>query len=197
MDIKAATQTFLDIKKILDQAGVKFWIVDGTALGAVRDSSFILYDTDIDLRISAKDTSIYICEKFKKKGFQCSKIILYHDLISAYAIKKRGIRADIAATYYYPPEDLSVVLAKKPRACITVTPAKFYREDYFIEFLGTKVRLPNPPDEYLNLHYGKNWRIPIKDKVRPVTCIPISIAKYVKYFHEHPEINQKKDGNNA
>jgi len=197
MDIKAATQTFLDIKKILDQAGVRFWIVDGTALGAVRDGSFIPYDTDIDLRISAEDTGLHICEKFRKKGFQCSKIILYHDLVSAYAIKKRGVRSDIAATYYYPPEDLSVVLANKPVAGITVTPAKFYRGDHFVEFLDVKVRLPNPPEEYLDLHYGKNWRTPVKDKGRSAASVPILIAKYVKYFHEHPEINQKRERNNA
>ncbi|GAI14635.1 unnamed protein product [marine sediment metagenome] len=196
MDIKAAKQTFLDIKKILDQAGIKFWLSDGTALGAVREARIISYDRDIDLRALPTEWDFPILfKKFENEGFRCVKSInpkLYKDKPSGSVIFKRGIKTDIGLNYYYPPEDLTVILAGRPLALITVVPAKFFRGDHFVEFLGVKARIPNPPEEYFEMHYGKDWKIPKNERYWKAN-IPISIAKYVKYFHEHPEVNQKKE----
>lgn len=200
MDIKVAERTFLEIKKILDQAGVKFWLVDGTALGIVRDGNFILWDADMDMRVLATDWDFPIMfKKFRDKGFCCKKSInlkLYGDKPSGSVFHKQGIRVDMCMGYYYPPGDLIVVLANHPISGVTVLPASFFRGEYFVEFLGTKVRVPNPPEDYLDLHYGKDWRIPVKTKGWSGS-VPISIAKYVKYFNEYPQINQKKIGSNA
>lgn len=186
MDMKVAKQTFLDIKKVLDGLGVRFWLVDGTALGAVRDGGFIPWDKDMDLRTLATEWDFSVLfKRFENEGFRCVKSInprLYGDKPSGSKLYKRGIKTDICLNYYYPQSDEIVVLAGKPRACVTVLPAKFFRGDHFIDFLGTQVRIPNPPEEYLEYRYGKNWRTPIKDKGWPVSCKPISIAKYVKYF---------------
>jgi len=42
-------ETLKEIKHILDDVGVKYWLDFGTLLGAVRDGKFIPWDTDIDL----------------------------------------------------------------------------------------------------------------------------------------------------
>ncbi|GAG99805.1 unnamed protein product, partial [marine sediment metagenome] len=47
MDLRTAKQAFLDVKETLDQAGIKFWLNSGTALGAVRDKGLIPYDIDV------------------------------------------------------------------------------------------------------------------------------------------------------
>ncbi|GAI17296.1 unnamed protein product, partial [marine sediment metagenome] len=44
MDIEAAKQDLLEIKEILDRLKIKFWLSDGTLLGAVREKNFISYD---------------------------------------------------------------------------------------------------------------------------------------------------------
>lgn len=200
MNIKSAIQTFLDTKEILDQAGIKFWLVDGTALGAVRDGGFIPYDTDIDLRVLSIDWDFSLMfRKFRDIGFRCKKSInpkLYEDKPSGAVFHGRGIRVDICSIYHYPPEDLSICLAGRPVAGITVHPARLFRGDYFVEFLGIKARVPNPPEEYLNLHYGEDWKIPAKAK-RWKGNTRISLAKYVEYFHAHPEINQHKERNSV
>ncbi len=197
MDIKVAKDTFLDIKKILDQAGIKFWLIAGTALGAVRDKGFIPWDIDVDLTVMAKEWNFpKLFKEFGNKGFRCVKKIypkLYKDKPLGTVIFRQGIQVDIDLIYYYPPEDLIVFLPVKPHNHGTLQPAKFYRGENFINFLNTTVGIPYPPEEYLELYYGANWRIPIKDKSWRNIRKSISIAKYVKYFHEHPEINQGKD----
>ncbi len=61
-----------EIKHILDDAGVKWWLEWGTLLGAVRDGKFIPWDTDIDLGMMCAEGCKVIAriEEFEKKGFK-------------------------------------------------------------------------------------------------------------------------------
>jgi len=49
VDEKRWVENLGDVKQILDDAGVKYWLDYGTLLGAVRDGKFIPWDNDIDL----------------------------------------------------------------------------------------------------------------------------------------------------
>lgn len=182
MNLDAAKQNFLEIKEVFDSLEIKFYINDGTLLGAVRHKgNFIPWENDMDLRIPAESRGSHICEAFQKKGFTCRKIVLYHSLISEYQIRKRGIHIDICLNYYYPPEDVNVSLSATPSIQNAVHPARFCREDYFIDFLGTTTLAPNPPEEALEWIYGKNWRIP-NDKDYLSERTRVSLVKYIKYF---------------
>jgi len=198
MNTQTAKEVFIGIKRVLDQLGIKFWLVDGTALGAVREGRFIVGDLDIDLRILAVDFDFAkISSAFKGAGFTCANILnppLYKDKSAGVVVKKRGIKCDMCIGYYYPPTKRLVVLATSPLSNVTVLPASLFDkgEDYFVEFLGLRVRVPNPPEKYLTTRYGKDWKTPKNEKFRS-ECKPISIAKYVNYFHKHPGVNQKVD----
>lgn len=182
MNLADAKKNFLEIKEIFDALGIKFYINDGTLLGAIRHGGeFIPWERDMDLRIAAEDQGDHICRAFQKKGFSCRKVILYRHLISEYQIRKRGIHIDICLNYYYPPEDVSVSLSATPSIQNAVHPASFHRGDCFVDFLGTKTRAPNPPEAALLWIYGKNWRSPkdagyLKERDR------VSLEKYVEYF---------------
>jgi len=194
MNIKDAKQTFLDIKRILDQLSIKFWLVDGTALGTVREGSIITNDQDIDLRVWASDWNFPIVfKKLISNGFICKKIRdtkHYGNLSPGSVIRKRGIKIDICLGYYYPLEDKIVVLAYKPMSNVSVLPARFFKDDYFINFMDIKARVPNPPEEYLKIRYGKDWRIPRAGSYPH--NIPISIKKEFEYINSHPIIDIKE-----
>lgn len=195
MDLRAAEHVFLNVKEILDQAGITFWLNSGTALGAVRNRGFIPWDIDVDLTVMAKEWNFpELFKEFESKGFRCVKKIypkLYKDKPLGAVIFRQGIQTDIDFNYYYPPEDLIVSLPVEPHNHGTLQPARFYRGDHCIDFLNTEVKIPYPPEEYLELYYGTDWRTPIKDWSWLTIRESISIAKYVEYFYEHPEINRK------
>jgi len=44
-------RNFKDVKRVLDQAGIEFWLDYGSLLGAVREGGKIEWDTDLDLSI--------------------------------------------------------------------------------------------------------------------------------------------------
>lgn len=196
MDARLAKSTFLDIKRVLDQALVKFWLVDGTVLGALRDGGFIIGDTDMDLRVLVVDwDSEKMSKKFTDAGFDYMHIMdppRYKDMVVGAVVFKRGIKTDICLGYDYPPTKRIVVLASQPRAHVTVLPAALFRkdEDYFISFCGVRVRVPNPPEQYLTVRYGADWKSPTTENY-PKICKLISIKRYVDYFHKHPEVNKK------
>lgn len=190
MDIEAAKQNLLEIKEILDRLNIKFWLSEGTLLGAVREKSFIPYDHDIDTRMLAKDWNPLICEEFRRQNIECNHLILsnlYPGKISQGFFAKRGIRTDVGLEYYYPPEDIYIALAIHPCRENAITPARFYRGDCFVDFLGTSFRVPNPPEECLEWTYGKNWRVPITNGSWFHRRKRISLDKYLKWFSEHPK----------
>lgn len=59
-----------DIKQILDEADVKYWLDFGTLLGAVRDGKFIPWDNDIDLGTLPTESHKIIAKipQFEQKG---------------------------------------------------------------------------------------------------------------------------------
>ena len=72
MDEEMCVENLKEIKRILDDAGVKYWLDFGTLLGAVRDGKFIPWDTDIDLGMMCAEGCKVIAriEEFEKKGFK-------------------------------------------------------------------------------------------------------------------------------
>lgn len=190
MDLANAKQVLLDIKVVLNKLRMKFWLVDGIALGAIRDRAIITYDKDMDIRVMAKgfDQSKTI-SAFENAQFRVRvshNPALYGDLISGLILYKRGIKVDMCLGYIYPTstdrsQDLIVVLAGRPVKDISVLPARLFQGSHFIKFLGASFRVPHPPAEYLHLHYGKDWHVPTHAKYPHPS---ISIQKYVDYFHK-------------
>jgi len=185
VNFESAKKNFLEIKEIFDRLKIKFYLNDGTLLGAIRHAGgFMPWESDIDLRISAEDQGSHICKAFRSKRFSCSKIILYQGLVSEYLVEKRGIHIDVALNHYYPAEDVNISLSGCPTLQNAVHPARFCRYDHFIKFLGVFVRVPYPPEECLEWIYGKNWRIPDRAVHWNRDHERISLDKYVKYFIE-------------
>ncbi len=194
VNVKKAELAFLTAAHILKGAGITFWLSSGTALGAVRDKGIIPIDIDVDLTILAKD---YDIKRFAKMFYEASiryaeKIYppLYGDLASGIVVRPHGIRVDIDLIYYYPPDDLHVALDVKPHCMGTIQPGWLHAGPRFIDFLGIPVRIPYPPEQYLERLYGRGWNVDCTDWSWMDLRKPISIDKYVKYFHEYPEANK-------
>ena len=200
MDKTKAKESLLEIKEIFDNLKIKFWLACGSCLGAVREGHFIPYDFDIDIIMLVRDFS-------PKISGELSKIAPLHferhwpDKLAFVSFSMNQIPIHIKLKYYFSPEDIYIWLHPRPHWQNCVMPGKSLRNDYRVNFLDTKFRVPNPPEEYLERLYGKNWRTPINPRfkgryphaknlswVKQRKLIPFAkFAEYVQWIEEHPK----------
>ena len=57
---EAILEIYDEFCKICDRHGLRYYVTDGNALGAVRHKGFIPWDDDIDLAMSSEDPSPYL-----------------------------------------------------------------------------------------------------------------------------------------
>jgi phosphorylcholine metabolism protein LicD len=161
-DFKLIIEVLKDIK-------IALFLDAGTLLGAIRENYFINEDKDIDFGIFRKQLTPEIQEQiikslenngYKFKGFECPAFInrLEPNFVP-YVLKfqgKYGTRNidfhifEEKETYYYHRGWLGYFHFLKENLDTLDT----------IEFLGIKILVPHNPEQYLEIHYGKDWRIP-------------------------------------
>ncbi|MEE8353633.1 MAG: LicD family protein [Dehalococcoidales bacterium] len=156
IDVAAAGGILKEIKQVLDEAGVTFFLRQGTCLGAIRDGALIPWDDDIDvgsvIGLNGFDEAAVepIVRTFAARGFltriERKDHYLYVPLV------KSGVRADWCS--YWVIDD-SVFMYPGIRI-----PIRFLTDLEEIEFLGERFHVPNPPEEYLRVKYGEEWRTP-------------------------------------
>jgi len=156
MDAIAASERLKDIKCILDELGVVFFIASGTCLGAIREGGFIPWDDEMDmgsvigLNGLDEETINRGIAAFEENGYyvhvdRSSRHIGVH-------VVKESIRADWTchriigdSVFQYPG---------------VRTPLELFTKLKEIDFIGEKFLVPNPPEEYLEIKYGPNWATP-------------------------------------
>lgn len=150
---KYAIKTLLDIKSVLDMNKVPFFLVSGTLLGCIRDSSIIKNDNDLDLGVFDNVEYMLIYNIFKKLPMyeilskpnpDCIRIrsitgicadIFFHHITDKQTIEHRGVKCKWVNSYFS--------LIKH-------------------EFLGQEFQIPDSYIIYLNENYGENWSIQSK-----------------------------------
>ena len=68
IDASIAKQNLLDFKKVLDERNIKFLIMHGTLLGAIREHDFIIHDIDIDTCTLSEEKLIEAIPALDKVG---------------------------------------------------------------------------------------------------------------------------------
>ena len=161
VDVAVAERTLKETKQILHQLGVVFLLFSGSCLGAIRDKAIIPWDDDIDL-ISVMGMNGLTEEKmdsviavFRGKGYYHKRNYsspdappygISHSFIKDYArVDWNCMYVTDGAIVTYPGVQIPAEMCTKPIE---------------IEFLDEKFLVPNPPEEYLCLKYGPEWRVP-------------------------------------
>ena len=160
VDVATAEHVLREAKAIMDQLGVAFFLRQGTCLGAVRDNAILPWDDDIDIgsvvglhgltEASFEIVVDQVVDAFTEKGFstevQRTSAFLYVVLV------KSSVRIDWHCYYvingtiqHWPPKRF---------------PLRLFTELKQIDFLGQQYFVPNPPEDYLALKYGEEWRVP-------------------------------------
>ncbi len=158
MDIDSAIRVLKEMKQVLDDAGIRFFLRQGTCLGAIRDNALIPWDDDLDLGsviglhgLTEKSVEPVVAT-LRQNGYiarierldHCLQVVLVKASIR---VEWRCFRVFGDSVYQYPA---------------VRTRLKLFADLEEIEFLGEKFYVPNPPEEYLRLKYGEEWKTPKK-----------------------------------
>lgn len=153
MDLEVAKENLLILKKVFDKNAIRFWLLYGTLLGAVRENDFISHDTDTDLGVFIEDKNKIISAIPELCDFGLKPIRTKHpdDLLTFMRNDEYidiGIfhrHQDIFFRKYYCYQDNRV-----------------YGEHFdafdIVEFLGQGFLIPQKSAIFLKKSYGPKWR---------------------------------------
>jgi len=183
INIENTTKALKEVKEILDGLGITFFLMSGTCLGAIRENGLIPWDDDVDI---GSVFSHHGCEEesleamvttFRNKGF-LTKLLRNGPHAFLPFIK---YSAKISWTGFY------IIDGKIEQYPSINMPASFFTDLKEIDFLGEKFYVPNPPEEYLRLKYGNEWRIPKKHGVYEADIINQIVADWATKQAAGPE----------
>lgn len=161
MDKKIALENLVAIRDVLNELGIRYFLIDGTLLGLIRDNDFIRFDLDTDIGVLFED---FIGSKIgelgirlEREGFSYTEYGDYNNNFEA-SFVRNGVKTDLffyrkfedkwifhaflndeIITYFYPREMLDII-----------TETKFKDEIFAI---------PKNAEEILAFKYGADWRI--------------------------------------
>ena len=152
MNRELAREYLLTVREILQKHNIKFCLVFGTLLGAVRDGDFIKGDKDIDLITYEEDAEAKLpaIRDLQGAGF---KVIRTNPYDNSFQIMQKLIGIDFGSAWRYKERMWRYGRFFEPR--------DFFSELIEWPFLGTKFLIPKNYIEYLELHYyGERWKTP-------------------------------------
>ena len=156
MDHVVAERILKEAKHIFDDAGIVFLLWSGACLGAVRDGAMIPWDDDVDILSVmgvnglTEDRRTSVLNSLRNNGFFIKEIKGRYS--TGYSMIKDYIRIGWDTDYI---ENNTVTAF--PGVQI---PAEYVLNPKEILYLGEKFLVPNPPEEYLRLKYGEEWKTP-------------------------------------
>lgn len=176
MDKQKAFNLLVDVKEVLNDFGISFFVTDGTLLGAIRGGDFIDHDTDIDVgvfTVDFDDKKIHdLILELKTKQIKLvhgfGKFPKYFEL----AFSRDGIKVDF---FFYKEEGDNYVFhafrngGKNLPAdvIIYVYPKRLIRlsNGSLNEVTIQQTRFPAPacPHAFVQAKYGEGWHTPVKD----------------------------------
>ncbi len=156
VDAATANRLLVEVKQVMSENGVVFFLRQGTCLGIVRDGKLISWDDDIDIGSIygfhgfSEETITSTIPKLRESGFLIR--ITRNDYYACVTFIKDSMRIEWGC--YRVIDDAIVMYPAIP------IPLRFFVDLKEVIYMGHKYLVPNPPEEYLRAKYGDDWRIP-------------------------------------
>jgi len=164
MNKEIALNNLLEISKVLESEGVKWWLTDGTLLGLWREGDFISHDHDTDIGVDHKTFTKESFNKIKNLGYKIEHIFGIWNESFEICLSKNGVRTDLF--FFYSDKERYYHSAFDNFSNIGC-----YRYDFnyklfetkWVNFLGYDFRIPENPLLFIETKYGENWKTPVKN----------------------------------
>ena len=162
--IKELYQIAYDVHSIFETYGLKYWLIGGSFLGAIRHQGIIPWDDDLDLGIKKTDVNKFL--KLRKIFYRCG----YKIVSTWFGYKIFKINKKLLSGFNYAFPNCDIFVYKKftdkyilnHKSARDAWPKDFY-PTYEIDNLKKykfgmfKLFGPNSYKQYFNRLYGKDW----------------------------------------
>jgi hypothetical protein len=198
-DARSLLQT---TKDLFDKCGIRFYLIFGTLLGAVRDHGLIEGDEDVDVYIDSEQLLRRNLPFLHENGLKVCRIY-DHRLYSFHTDNNSYIDVYIRGKLPF-----SIWGLWCDRISLGVIPRCYIKKYDKIDFLGIECLCPHKPERVLRYWYGKSWRTPIKGhyftydspsrhwwrtQIKPrINSFSWTIEYICKSFCSHPRLFLKK-----
>jgi Methyltransferase domain len=159
---------YAEVREILAEAyGYDLFIAYGSLLGAVREGGFIGHDLDFDSAFVSKHTDgadaaaelrdialLLIDRGFLERGYTIGHQKAHLNLQS---IEQPGIRIDIFHNYFDSSGHLRFPFGSAGSTKLEQSDWEGTKE---IDFVGHRVLVPTNSEQFVEVVYGTDWRIP-------------------------------------
>lgn len=167
------------IHRVLKKFGIHYFAVAGTALGALRCSSLIPWDNDLDIGMTIEDvhsmeTNLEVLNEFKEYGIEMKrnpgnnspKLILVNPPFKSCDEYDMNAECDIFMFKYVRRKRRYYLVSKwnymlKGYKAIS---ADRFRNIVEVDWCGSKINMLQQSDIEISNMYGKNWMKPLFDK---------------------------------
>lgn len=166
------------VASFLDKHEIPYILEAGTLLGVIRENRLLPWDNDLDITIIKQYEHLLLKNiwKLRFSGYQVRVKRYKRDLkyfkskelriikirhINLLKFFKREVVLDIFVKRKIGDEYFWTVGVKDP--VLKAVPSTFYENHTQVNFKNKLFSVPKDYIGYLECHYGKDWRIPIKE----------------------------------
>ena len=168
LDQEKVKSELLRFKRLMDEFGVKFFLISGTCLGAVREKGFIPWDSDIDIGVLDCPDFYELPQKFEGHYDEVQVVDNVENGAYFFLIKKFAggaeLKIEVRAFYAGGNDEVyfNMNLGKSMfyRDVHLAWPVKLFEQFEEVEMFGERWSVPSPVEEYLSIMYGPEWRKP-------------------------------------
>lgn len=155
IDKKISKENLLLFNEIAHKNKLRFGLVYGTLLGAIREKDFINHDEDIDLFIIRNDLDLFksILFDLREYGFE---VVRYDRRDGLCSIMRKGEYIDI---YIFSP-----LIDGVYETLGDPIPEKYILDLLYYDFQGEKFLAARDAEESMMFFYGETWNTPIETK---------------------------------
>ena len=170
-----AKNILFKMKTLLDEKGIRFWLIYGTLLGAVRDKNFISHDKDVDIQTWEFEKLLSIIPWLDQQGMKLIRV--QPGRIYTFAMDNAYVDIYIAGRAPFPLNLWCYWLNGN------IVPKRLVVPLTHIDFLGEQFNVPAQSEKLMEFFYGKSWRTPIPGVHGQYDIYPVYLyRKYIKRF---------------
>ncbi|KAL8575321.1 hypothetical protein ACOMHN_003155 [Nucella lapillus] len=158
---RTARQLLSVVSRVLDGMEVPFWLSSGTCLGWYRQCDIIPYSKDVDIGIRIRDHREELVMALENAGLQLVHLFGKVSDSLELSFMYGDVKLDIFFFYEEKDHIWNGGTQAKTGKKFKYTFPKFSLS--WTEFLGLRVRVPDPPLPYIEANYGKKWEIPVRE----------------------------------